>query len=194
MTSDVSNVADATTTAPTRRRRSGTGLSAMLLPELQSLAASLGISGTARMRKGELIAAITERQAAMGTPRPRTEVAAATTSTRDEVRAEVRAEDQPEGERPAAEAKAAAPAAAEPAAAEPAKAEKAAEAEAGAEAEERPRESRRSRSTATVEQGGRPPSRTASGPNLAGSALSAARRSAPAPSARSAPSATPRAK
>lgn len=154
VTSDVSNVADATTTAPTRRRRSGTGLSAMLLPELQSLAASLGISGTARMRKGELIAAITERQAAMGTPRPRTEVAAATTSTRDEVRAEVRAEDQPEGERPAAEAKAAAPAAAEPAAAEPAKAEKAAEAEAGAEAEERPRESRRSRSTATVEQAG----------------------------------------
>ena len=33
----------------------------MLLPELQSLAASLGISGTARMRKGELIAAIQER-------------------------------------------------------------------------------------------------------------------------------------
>ncbi|GLY99677.1 hypothetical protein Acsp02_69300 [Actinoplanes sp. NBRC 103695] len=34
----------------------------MLLPELQSLAASLGISGTARMRKGELITAISERQ------------------------------------------------------------------------------------------------------------------------------------
>jgi transcription termination factor Rho len=63
VTSDVSNVAgDATTAAPARRRRSGTGLSAMLLPELQSLAASLGISGTARMRKGELISAITERQ------------------------------------------------------------------------------------------------------------------------------------
>ncbi|PYC61171.1 transcription termination factor Rho, partial [Micromonospora arborensis] len=63
VTSDVSNVAgDATAAAPARRRRSGTGLSAMLLPELQSLAASLGISGTARMRKGELIAAISERQ------------------------------------------------------------------------------------------------------------------------------------
>ncbi|MEV4497831.1 Rho termination factor N-terminal domain-containing protein, partial [Micromonospora arborensis] len=74
VTSDVSNVAgDATAAAPARRRRSGTGLSAMLLPELQSLAASLGISGTARMRKGELIAAISERQGgnAAGTPRPR---------------------------------------------------------------------------------------------------------------------------
>ena len=30
----------------------------MLLPELQSMAASLGISGTGRMRKGELIAAM----------------------------------------------------------------------------------------------------------------------------------------
>ncbi|MFG1720747.1 transcription termination factor Rho [Micromonospora chalcea] len=97
VTSDVSNVAgDATTAAPTRRRRSGTGLSAMLLPELQSLAASLGISGTARMRKGELISAITERQqggAAAGTPRPRAEVAAAAAApAREEVHAEVREE------------------------------------------------------------------------------------------------------
>ncbi|WFE30245.1 transcription termination factor Rho [Solwaraspora sp. WMMD791] len=92
VTSDVSNVADDTTAAPARRRRSGTGLSAMLLPELQSLAASLGISGTARMRKSELIAAISERQAGGGAPRPRAEVAAATAPPRDEVRAEVRAE------------------------------------------------------------------------------------------------------
>ena len=48
----------------TRRRRAGGGLASMLLPELQSLAASLGISGTARMRKGELVTAIQERQAA----------------------------------------------------------------------------------------------------------------------------------
>ncbi|HEY8533556.1 MAG TPA: transcription termination factor Rho [Micromonospora sp.] len=148
VTSDVSNVADATTTAPTRRRRSGTGLSAMLLPELQSLAASLGISGTARMRKGELIAAIMERQAAAGTPRPRTEVAAASAPTRDEVRAEVRAGDQPDGERPPAEAEAAAPTAEKPAATETAEAEPAA----AAEGEERPRESRRGRATATAEQ------------------------------------------
>ncbi|MFI6822125.1 transcription termination factor Rho [Micromonospora sp. NPDC050187] len=91
VTSDVSNVAGEATAAaaPARRRRSGTGLSAMLLPELQSLAASLGISGTARMRKVELISAITERQggAAAGAPRPRAEVAAAAAApVREEVR------------------------------------------------------------------------------------------------------------
>jgi len=64
VTSGVSDVADdgSGTATATKRRRGGTGLSAMLLPELQSLAASLGISGTARMRKGELITAITDRQ------------------------------------------------------------------------------------------------------------------------------------
>ncbi|MGY1769705.1 transcription termination factor Rho [Blastococcus sp. SYSU D00813] len=45
-----------------RSRRRGSGLSGMLLPELQRLAAELGISGTARMRKGDLVAAISERQ------------------------------------------------------------------------------------------------------------------------------------
>ena len=87
VTSDVSDVADdAGTATATKRRRGGTGLSAMLLPELQSLAASLGISGTARMRKGELITAISERQgggaaeAAEGTARaPRTRSNAAET-------------------------------------------------------------------------------------------------------------------
>ena len=43
------------------KRRSG-GLSGMVLPELQAVAADLGISGTARMRKGQLIEAIKERQ------------------------------------------------------------------------------------------------------------------------------------
>jgi transcription termination factor Rho len=38
------------------------GLTAMLLPELQRLAQSIGITGTARMRKGQLIAAIEERR------------------------------------------------------------------------------------------------------------------------------------
>src|SRR5689334_13700763 len=45
-----------------RARRRGTGLSGMLLPELQRLAAELGISGTGRMRKGDLVAAISARQ------------------------------------------------------------------------------------------------------------------------------------
>ncbi|MCO5971606.1 transcription termination factor Rho [Actinoallomurus soli] len=55
--------AEKATTAAPRRRRSGTGLSAMVLPELKALASSLGISGTGGMRKSQLIAAIQERQA-----------------------------------------------------------------------------------------------------------------------------------
>lgn len=47
-----------------RERRLSQGLGGMLLPELQSLAASLGVSGTARMRKGQLIEAIEEAQGA----------------------------------------------------------------------------------------------------------------------------------
>ncbi|MCO5993923.1 transcription termination factor Rho [Actinoallomurus rhizosphaericola] len=54
--------AEKATTAAPRRRRSGTGLSAMVLPELKALASSLGISGTGGMRKSQLIAAIQERQ------------------------------------------------------------------------------------------------------------------------------------
>src|SRR4051812_1993662 len=45
-----------------RSRRRGSGLSGMLLPELQQLAAELGSTGTARMRKGDLVAAISARQ------------------------------------------------------------------------------------------------------------------------------------
>jgi hypothetical protein len=58
-----------------RARRRGTGLSGMLLPELQRLATELGISGTGRMRKGDLVAAISERQVGgeSSTPAPRTE-------------------------------------------------------------------------------------------------------------------------
>ncbi|MEV5506110.1 transcription termination factor Rho [Streptomyces orinoci] len=56
--------APATGAAAPRRRRSGTGLDAMVLAELQQLASSLGIKGTARMRKGQLIEVIKERQAA----------------------------------------------------------------------------------------------------------------------------------
>jgi transcription termination factor Rho len=48
--------------AAPRRRRSGTGLSAMVLPELKALASSLGITGTTGMRKSQLIAAIQEKQ------------------------------------------------------------------------------------------------------------------------------------
>ncbi|MCW2581826.1 MAG: rho, partial [Klenkia sp.] len=44
------------------KRRRGTGLSGMLLPELQRLATELGIAGTGRMRKGDLVSAIEARQ------------------------------------------------------------------------------------------------------------------------------------
>jgi hypothetical protein len=47
---------------PPRRRR--IGLESMLLSELQALASTLGIVGTARMRKSELIAAVEARQRA----------------------------------------------------------------------------------------------------------------------------------
>jgi transcription termination factor Rho len=44
------------------RRTRGDGLSAMVLPELRSMAAGLGITGTARMPKSQLIEAIQARQ------------------------------------------------------------------------------------------------------------------------------------
>lgn len=47
--------------APAGQRRSG-ALSAMRLAELQGLASSMGISGTGKMRKGDLVAAIRARQ------------------------------------------------------------------------------------------------------------------------------------
>ena len=75
-------VTDTTTleaTSGTSPRRSG-ALTAMRLAELQGLASSMGISGTAKMRKGDLVAAIKARQngesgpasaAAPGPPRAR---------------------------------------------------------------------------------------------------------------------------
>ena len=53
-----------------RRRATSGGLSAMVLPELQALAGDLGIGGTARMRKSQLIEAIQERQGAGGASAP----------------------------------------------------------------------------------------------------------------------------
>ncbi|GGZ93561.1 transcription termination factor Rho [Streptomyces bluensis] len=50
------------------RRRRGTGLEGMVLAELQQVASGLGIRGTARMRKSQLIEVIKEAQAAGGAP------------------------------------------------------------------------------------------------------------------------------
>jgi transcription termination factor Rho len=101
VTSDVSSVPTSEeASGGARRRRPGSGLAAMLLPELQSMASSLGISGTARMRKGELIAAIQERQGEGRVPGPRATDASvpARVETRGEIRAEVRDEPAADGE------------------------------------------------------------------------------------------------
>jgi transcription termination factor Rho len=55
-TADVTSVAVEDGTAG--RKRKGSGLDAMLLPELKQLAGSLGIRGAGTLRKGQLIAAI----------------------------------------------------------------------------------------------------------------------------------------
>ncbi|OEV05729.1 transcription termination factor Rho [Streptomyces oceani] len=52
--------------AAPKRRRSGTGLEGMVLAELQQVASGLGIKGTARMRKSQLIEVIKEKQASAG--------------------------------------------------------------------------------------------------------------------------------
>ncbi|MEU4149647.1 transcription termination factor Rho [Streptomyces sp. NPDC026659] len=65
--------APATDSAPATgagsRRRRGTGLEGMVLAELQQVASGLGIKGTARMRKSQLIEVIKEAQAGGGAPK-----------------------------------------------------------------------------------------------------------------------------
>jgi transcription termination factor Rho len=114
VTSDVPATSETSTAG--RRRRSGGGLASMLLGELQQMASSMGISGTARMRKNDLIAAIEQGQAEGRVPRARatsgtdaaeaapagrtaTEVAARTESPRAEVRGQLRDEERAPEER-----------------------------------------------------------------------------------------------
>ncbi|MBQ1092416.1 transcription termination factor Rho [Streptomyces sp. B93] len=60
--------ASAPATGAGSRRRRGTGLEGMVLAELQQVASGLGIRGTARMRKSQLIEVIKEAQASGGAP------------------------------------------------------------------------------------------------------------------------------
>ncbi len=94
-----------------RSRSGGTGLAALRLTELQRLASDLGITGTGRMRKSEIIAAIEAKQggpvSAPKTTTAKTAEAASSAATKEK-------------ESVSAEAPAAEPAAAESAAAEPA--------------------------------------------------------------------------
>ncbi|MCX5204194.1 transcription termination factor Rho [Streptomyces sp. NBC_00237] len=101
---NVDNASDAgaaTGSAP-RRRRSGTGLDGMVLAELQQVASGLGIKGTARMRKGQLIEVIKETQAGGGTAPAKSAPAEAETKPKRRATAKSRAvEAAPEAEAPA---------------------------------------------------------------------------------------------
>ncbi|MEV6314733.1 transcription termination factor Rho [Streptomyces sp. NPDC051776] len=83
--------AGAATGTTSRRRRSGTGLEGMVLAELQQVASSLGIKGTARMRKSQLIEVIKEKQAGGGAPAKGADAPAAETETKPKRRATSRA-------------------------------------------------------------------------------------------------------
>ncbi len=86
-----------------RPRRSGS-LSALRLAELQGLASSMGIAGTAKMRKGDLVAAITSRQngesgpaSTGGRPARRNGGAATTTGEAGPAAAQDHSAERPEG-------------------------------------------------------------------------------------------------
>ncbi|MEU9172611.1 transcription termination factor Rho [Streptomyces sp. NPDC048420] len=70
--------ASAPATGAGSRRRRGTGLEGMVLAELQQVASGLGIKGTARMRKSQLIEVIKEAQAGGGAAAPKAETATET--------------------------------------------------------------------------------------------------------------------
>ncbi|MGV4983985.1 transcription termination factor Rho [Streptomyces sp. NRAIS4] len=97
--------ASAPATGAGSRRRRGTGLEGMVLAELQQVASGLGIRGTARMRKSQLIEVIKEAQAAGGAA-PKAEAA---TETKPKRRATSKARTGEEAEKKA-EAKTEAPA------------------------------------------------------------------------------------
>ncbi|MFE0106566.1 transcription termination factor Rho [Streptomyces sp. NPDC059009] len=72
------SAAPATGASAGSRRRRGTGLEGMVLAELQQVASGLGIRGTARMRKSQLIEVIKEAQAGGGAPAKAADAAAET--------------------------------------------------------------------------------------------------------------------
>ncbi|MCX4781063.1 transcription termination factor Rho [Streptomyces sp. NBC_01264] len=88
---NVDTSAPAEGAAPTKRRRSGTGLDGMVLAELQQVASGLGIRGTARMRKGQLIEVIKEAQAGSSAPKAAASAPAAAASAPAETKPKRRA-------------------------------------------------------------------------------------------------------
>ncbi|MBG0852493.1 transcription termination factor Rho [Streptomyces spinoverrucosus] len=99
--------ASAPATGAGSRRRRGTGLEGMVLAELQQVASGLGIRGTARMRKSQLIEVIKEAQAGGGAP---AKTAEAATETKPKRRATSKARTGEEAPAEKAEKKAEAPA------------------------------------------------------------------------------------
>ncbi|WP_062642065.1 transcription termination factor Rho [Streptomyces maremycinicus] len=105
--------ASAPATGAGSRRRRGTGLEGMVLAELQQVASGLGIRGTARMRKSQLIEVIKEAQAGGGAAAPKATAApagdAVETKPKRRATSKARTGDEP-AEKKADTAKAEAPA------------------------------------------------------------------------------------
>ncbi|MEB8338718.1 transcription termination factor Rho [Streptomyces endophyticus] len=93
--------------APARRRR-GTGLDGMVLAELQQVASGLGIKGTARMRKSQLIEVIKEAQSGGGNSQAAPAKSADAAETKPKRRATSKARTGDEAAAEAAPAKSAA--------------------------------------------------------------------------------------
>ncbi|MWA13628.1 transcription termination factor Rho [Streptomyces sp. BA2] len=85
------SAAPATGASAGSRRRRGTGLDGMVLAELQQVASGLGIKGTARMRKSQLIEVIKEAQAGGGAPAKSAAPASSASSTDTETKPKRRA-------------------------------------------------------------------------------------------------------
>ncbi|MEU6063609.1 MULTISPECIES: transcription termination factor Rho [Streptomyces] len=177
--------ASAPATGAGSRRRRGTGLEGMVLAELQQVASGLGIRGTARMRKSQLIEVIKEAQAGGGAAPKAAAPAGDAAETKPKRRTTSRARTGEEADKKA-EAKSEAPA--EKAVAQqqieipgqPAGGTaRASEAERGGD--DAPTERRRRRATA---EAGSPAGAQASSPEtIAAEAKSEAKAEAPAPQA-----------
>ncbi|MFD7259658.1 transcription termination factor Rho [Streptomyces sp. NPDC059874] len=116
-TTDLMGAADTSvdTSAPAagaapKRRRTGTGLDGMVLAELQQVASGLGIRGTARMRKSQLIEVIKETQAGGGAPKAAASAAGETAEAKPKRRATSKARTGEAAAEAPAEKPAAAPA------------------------------------------------------------------------------------
>jgi len=75
----LTDIAEVTSAAPEEasagRKRKGSGLDGMVLPELKQVASTLGIKGTGAMRKSQLIEAIrTAQGGSQSAPRTRVDM------------------------------------------------------------------------------------------------------------------------